>query len=141
VYFRHDIGYEIGHDMNSDIGSDIGSNIGIQSYIVTNVRQVLQEAQMRLILTCCSDCKRSNGSVSFQLAQLKVGEDREGKVPDSIVLYIDGPFLKKGILIRPVYNKCKYIGPDIIPDVISKIIPDIAYCLFGQLIISIMTNL
>ena len=38
----------------------------------------------------------SNGSVSFQLAQLKIGE---GKVPVSIVLYIDGTFLKKGIPI------------------------------------------
>ena len=44
----------------------------------------------------------SNGSVSFQLAQLKIGE---GKVPVSIVLYIDGTFLKKGIPIRPVYRK------------------------------------
>ena len=45
----------------------------------------------------------ANGSVSFQLAQMKVGE---GKVPVSIVLYIDGTFLKKGIPIRPVYSKC-----------------------------------
>ena len=49
----------------------------------------------------------SNGSVSFQLAQIKVGE---GKVPVSIVLYIDGTFLKKGIPIRPVYRKCTYIS-------------------------------
>ena len=44
----------------------------------------------------------ANGSVSFQLAQIKVGD---GKVPVSIVLYIDGTFLKKGIPIRPVYTK------------------------------------
>ena len=50
---------------------------------------------------------QSNGSVSFQLAQLKVGED---KVPVFIVLYIDGTCLKKGILIRPVYHKCMYIS-------------------------------
>ena len=49
----------------------------------------------------------SNGSVSFQLAQLKVGE---GKVPVSIVLYIDGTYLKKGIPIRPVYRKCLHIS-------------------------------
>ncbi len=49
----------------------------------------------------------ANGSVSFQLAQLNVGE---GKVPVSIVLYIDGTFLKKGIPIRPVYSKRMYIS-------------------------------
>jgi hypothetical protein len=49
----------------------------------------------------------SNGSVSFQLAQLKVGE---GKVPVSIVLYIDGTYLKKGIPIRPVYRKSMHIS-------------------------------
>jgi hypothetical protein len=42
------------------------------------------------------------GSVSFQLAQIKIGTD---KVTVSIVLYIDGTFLKKGILIRPVYSE------------------------------------
>ncbi len=41
------------------------------------------------------------GSVSFQLAQIKIGID---KVPVSIVLYIDFTFLKKGNLIRPVYS-------------------------------------
>ena len=45
----------------------------------------------------------ANGSVSFQLAQIKIGND---KVPVSIVLYIDGTFLKKGIPIRPVYSEC-----------------------------------
>jgi hypothetical protein len=49
----------------------------------------------------------ASGSVSFQLAQLKVGE---GKVPVSIVLYIDGTYLKKGIPIRPVYRKSMHIS-------------------------------
>ena len=44
----------------------------------------------------------ANGSVSFQLAQMRIGP---GKVPVSIVLYIDGTFLKKGIPIRPVYSE------------------------------------
>ena len=44
----------------------------------------------------------ANGSVSFQLAQLRVGKDT---VPISIVLYIDGSFIKRGILISPVYSK------------------------------------
>jgi hypothetical protein len=44
----------------------------------------------------------ANGSVSFQLAQIKIGPD---KVPVSIVLYIDGTFLKKGIPIQPVYSE------------------------------------
>ena len=60
----------------------------------------------------------SNGSISFQLAQIQVGED---KVPVSIVLYIDGTYLKKGIPIRPVYRKCLHIIPDIIHYVISYI--------------------
>ena len=37
------------------------------------------------------------------MAQIKIGND---KVPVSIVLYIDGTFLKKGIPIRPVYSEC-----------------------------------
>jgi hypothetical protein len=58
----------------------------------------------------------SNGSVSFQLAQIQVGE---GKVPVSIVLYIDSTYLKKGIPIRPVYRKCINIIPNIMHDVMS----------------------
>jgi len=46
----------------------------------------------------------ANGSVTFQLAQMHVGE---GKVPISLVLYIDGSFIKRGIPIRPIY--CKFI--------------------------------
>ena len=42
----------------------------------------------------------ANGSVSFQLAQLRVGKDT---VPISIVLYIDGSFIKRGIPIRLVH--------------------------------------
>jgi hypothetical protein len=76
----------------------------------------------------------SNGSVSFQLAQLKVGE---GKVPVSILLYIDGTNLKKG----PVYCKCIYIMPDIMPDVIPDIVPDITCLLFWQSVVSTMTGL
>lgn len=44
----------------------------------------------------------ANGSVTFQMAQIRVGE---GTVPISIVLYIDGSFIKRGIPIRPVYCK------------------------------------
>ncbi len=53
----------------------------------------------------------------------------EGKVPVSIVLYIDGTswYLKKGILIRHVYRKCMYIIPNILSDVISYIMPNIIY--------------
>jgi hypothetical protein len=79
----------------------------------------------------------SNGSVSFQLAQIRVGED---KVPVSIVLYIDGTYLKKGIPIRPVYSKCKHIIPDIIHDVISDIVSDITFSLNGQSVVSTMTD-
>ena len=34
----------------------------------------------------------TNGSVTFQLAQIRVGE---GVVPISIVLYVDGSFIKR----------------------------------------------
>ena len=47
----------------------------------------------------------ANGSVSFQIAQARVGP---GKVPISIVLYIDATFLKRGIPIRPIYCKISY---------------------------------
>ena len=47
----------------------------------------------------------ANGSVSFQIAQASVGP---GKVPISIVLYIDATFLKRGIPIRPIYRKMSY---------------------------------
>ncbi len=79
----------------------------------------------------------SNGSVSFQLAQIHVGED---KVPVSIVLYIDGTYLKKGIPIRPVYRKCIHIIPDIIYDVISDIGSNITFRLIGQLGVSTITD-
>ena len=48
----------------------------------------------------------ANGSVSFQLAQIRVGTDT---VPISIVLYIDGSFIKRGIPIRPVYCELRYV--------------------------------
>ena len=56
----------------------------------------------------------ANGSVSFQLAQARVGP---GKVPISIVLYIDATFLKRGIPIRPIYCKLLY---DITCDIYIK---------------------
>ncbi len=82
------------------------------------IEKVLRELIADLLLAGCQHfavheykdpcCNRlfaghANGSLSFQLAQMKVGK---GKVPVSIVLYIDGTFLKKGIPIRPVYSKC-----------------------------------
>jgi hypothetical protein len=47
----------------------------------------------------------ANGSVSFQVAQARVGP---GKVPISIVLYINATFLKRRIPIRPIYCKLVY---------------------------------
>jgi hypothetical protein len=41
---------------------------------------------------------------TFQLAQIDVGP---GEMPISIVLYIDGTFIKRSIPIRPIY--CKFI--------------------------------
>jgi hypothetical protein len=64
---------------------------------------------------------QSNGSVSFQLAHVRVG--------DSTVSF------------RPVYRKCIHIIPDIMPDVIADIMPNITYPLSQQSVVSIMTNL
>ena len=44
----------------------------------------------------------ANGSVTFQIAQIRAGD---GVVPVSLVLYIDGTFMKNGIPIRPIYGK------------------------------------
>ena len=44
----------------------------------------------------------ANGSVTFQIAQIHAGD---GVVPVSLVLYIDGTFMKNGIPIRPIYRK------------------------------------
>jgi hypothetical protein len=44
--------------------------------------------------------RHSNGSVSFQLAQIRVGTY---KVPVSLVIYIDATYIKRGIPIRPIY--------------------------------------
>jgi hypothetical protein len=49
------------------------------------------------IVSCNAD-----GSVTFQIAQLLVGQD---KVPVSIVLYVDGSFIKRGISIHPIYRE------------------------------------
>ena len=46
----------------------------------------------------------TNGSVSFQLAQIRVGTDT---VPIFMVLYIDKSFIKRGIPIRLVYCELK----------------------------------
>ena len=46
----------------------------------------------------------SNGSVSFQIGQIRAGDSI---VPVSLVLYIDGTFMKNGIPIRPIYGELK----------------------------------
>ena len=43
----------------------------------------------------------SNGAVSFQMAQLRSGPDC---VPVSLVIYIDGSFIKHGIPVKPIYG-------------------------------------
>ena len=43
----------------------------------------------------------SNGAVSFQIAQLRSGPDC---VPVSLVIYIDGSFIKHGIPVKPIYG-------------------------------------
>ena len=119
--------------------------------------KVLRELMADTHLTGCQHCVfhkykdprgnrffsgHSNGSVSFQLARhdVRVGEDRKGKVSVSIVLYIDCTFLKKGIRIRPVYRKYIYhIMPNNIADIM--ILPDETYPLSQRSVVSIMTDL
>ena len=43
----------------------------------------------------------SNGAVSFQIAQIRCGEEC---VPVSLVIYIDGSFIKHGIPVKPIYG-------------------------------------
>ena len=43
----------------------------------------------------------SNGAVSFQIAQIRCGE---GCVSVSLVIYIDGSFIKHGIPVKPIYG-------------------------------------
>ena len=47
----------------------------------------------------------SNGAVSFQIAQIRCGE---GCVPVSLVIYIDGSFIKHGIPVKPIYGTHTY---------------------------------
>jgi hypothetical protein len=47
-----------------------------------------------------------NGSLSFQLTQAQIGHHL---VPGSIVVYIDGSFIKNAIPIRPVYGMFLFI--------------------------------
>ena len=91
-------------------------------------------------------CKDQRGNRRFagpptdqylSISQIQVGE---GTVPVSIVLYIDGTYLKKGIPIRPVHHKCIHIIPDIMHDVISDIVSDVTFCLIGLSVASTMTD-
>jgi hypothetical protein len=47
----------------------------------------------------------SNGAVSFQIAQIHCGE---GCTPVSLVIYIDGSFIKYGIQVKPIYGMYKF---------------------------------
>ena len=75
--------------------------------------KVLQELMSDIRLAGCQHfaldphgnrlfASHANGSVCFQLAQFHIGE---GKVPVSLVIYIDTRYIKKGIPIRPIYRK------------------------------------
>lgn len=44
----------------------------------------------------------ANGSIKFQVAANIIGP---GKVPLSVVIYIDGTFVQQGIDVRPMYGK------------------------------------
>lgn len=44
----------------------------------------------------------SNGAVSFQINQIRCGNEI---VPVSLVIYIDGSFIKHGIPVKPIYGR------------------------------------
>jgi hypothetical protein len=48
----------------------------------------------------------SNGAVSFQIAHLRCGDEC---VPVSLVIYIDGSFIKHGIPVKPIYGNISCI--------------------------------
>ena len=48
-------------------------------------------------------CGEANGSLSFQMAASRIGPE---KVPLSVVIYIDGTYIKNGIDVRPIYGTC-----------------------------------
>ncbi len=52
----------------------------------------------------------SNGSVTFQLAQIRVGADKVPVSLVSLVIYIDATYIKRGIPVRPIYCKsCNFV--------------------------------
>ncbi len=73
---------------------------------------VRQHTMLYVSIRCCTSAYdvdphgnrlfagHSNGSVTFQLAQIRVGAD---KVPVSLVIYIDATYIKRGIPILPIY--------------------------------------
>ncbi len=61
--------------------------------------------EFRLEISRTEDGERqfgtSNGAVSFQLAQVLCGPDC---VPVSLLIYIDGSFIKHGIPVKTIYG-------------------------------------
>ena len=45
----------------------------------------------------------SNSAVSFQMAQVRSGPDCV-PVSESLVVYVDGSFIKHGIPVKPIYG-------------------------------------
>jgi hypothetical protein len=58
----------------------------------------------------------SNGAVSFQIAQVRCGPDC---VPVSLVIYIDGSFIKHGIPVKPIYGMLMSYAPYMIIKILS----------------------
>ena len=58
----------------------------------------------------------SNGAVSFQIAQVRCGPDC---VPVSLVIYIDGSFIKHGIPVKPIYGMLMSYTPYMIITILS----------------------
>ena len=101
----------INHNMReSDLDGDQDLTFWLCS-LEDVLREIIGDEQMdghqasRFEISRTEDGERqfgvSNGAVSFQLAQVLCGPDC---VPVSLVIYIDGSFIKHGIPVKPIYG-------------------------------------
>ncbi len=71
-----------------------------------------------------ADPNDASAHYSRKLGKLQRGWRTPGKVPVSLVIYIDATYIKKGIPIRPIYCKCHNIAYDIAYHIVHDIVYD-----------------
>ena len=75
--------------------TDLLADSRLQNHQFFQFQEYKDERNVRLV-------GEANGSLAFQSAAAKIGP---GKVPLSIVVYIDGTYIKNGIDVRPIYGE------------------------------------